>query len=466
MKEIYKIPQEFFRLFTSKNRYIYMEALTAVYDEYLYNDYFLTRETCITIIEEHFSNRTVDISADLESDELESYEPMPSRILSKLLQFAWLRRIEDYTSFTTNIILPDYASVFIEAFKTIEEDDMEDTDLYIQNVYANIYSFYHDKKAGLGLLKTALVNTKKLNRALQELLHNMDKFFASLLEKNNYEDLLNEHLNVYVENIVNRKYSLLKTSDNFYIYKNDIKTLLREIGEDEERLYVLREKLVSEGKTPEKAEEMIAQTLDYISQGIVNMEKRIAHIDTEHTKYVRATASRLEYLLSQDTDTQGNILFLLNRLSDKKAEEPEMLRSIAETVQLNTFGFLSKESFYQKRGKRKNFEDTVAETESKEVELSKEEILSANKSSVHYSQKQMDDFVVSRMKDGVYDTEQSPVTTQEEFELLILAYDACVGKKSPFEVTKEQGIQLENEKFVYPKLIFTKKGDRRKEADE
>ena len=33
------------------------------------------------------------------------------------------------------------------------------------------------------MLKTALVNTKKLNKALQDMLHNMDKFFERLLSK-------------------------------------------------------------------------------------------------------------------------------------------------------------------------------------------------------------------------------------------------------------------------------------------
>ena len=64
MKEILKLSQQFWSLFTSKNRYIYIEALMAIYDEYLYNDYFLTKETCIQIIAEHFADRIVDISAD------------------------------------------------------------------------------------------------------------------------------------------------------------------------------------------------------------------------------------------------------------------------------------------------------------------------------------------------------------------------------------------------------------------
>jgi len=62
------------------------------------------------------------------------------------------------------------------------------------------------------------------------MLHNMDKFFASLLEQKSYEDLLRDHLEGYVEEIVKKKYHILKTSDNFYLYKTDIKDGSRPCG--------------------------------------------------------------------------------------------------------------------------------------------------------------------------------------------------------------------------------------------
>ena len=198
MKELLKLPQQFWSVFSSRNRYIYMEALLTIYDEYLYNDYFLTKETCIQLIAEHFADRTVDISADDEEQDFENMEPMATKILKRLIRYTWLKKVEDYSSFKTNIIIPDYSSVFIETIKRLSNPDSDDKDLYIQNVYTNIYSFYYDTKAGMELLTAARINTTRLNCALQDMLHNMDQFFGALLEKNNYEELLLEHLNVYV----------------------------------------------------------------------------------------------------------------------------------------------------------------------------------------------------------------------------------------------------------------------------
>ncbi|MDF2589442.1 MAG: hypothetical protein K0S41_3283 [Anaerocolumna sp.] len=455
MKEIHKIPQQFWSLFKSQNRYIYMESLMLIYDEYLYNDYFLTRESCVQLIAEYFSNRIVDISADDEEEDVDIYEPMAIKILNRLIRFTWLKKVEDYSSFKTNIVIPDYSSMFIEVFKRLLNPDSNDTDLYIQNVYTNIYSFYHDGKAGIELLKSAMINTTRLNRSLQDMLHNMDRFFGALLEKENYEELLQEHLTVYVETIVNKKYSLLKTSDNFYIYKNDIKRLLRLISEDENRINILKNKMMAEGKALEDIEYEIMEIIYGLEHGIINMERRISHIDTEHSKYVRATVSRLEYLLSNDDSMKGNVIQLLNLLGGEKKEE--ILNKTADTIQINDFTIVTPESLYKKRGKRKVFEETVEVEEIVEEELSKEDILYINRNKTRYSKAQIEQFVLGKMENGVYRSGEHPIKNDEDFELLILAYDYSIRKSSPFRVVPGDYGKISNEKYTYPDVIFKKK---------
>lgn len=452
MKEIYKIPQQFWSLFKSQNRYIYMETLMLIYDEYLYNDYFLTRESCIQLIAEHFSNRIVDITAEDEEEEADRFEPMATKILNRLIRFTWLKKVEDYSSFKTNIVIPDYSSMFIEIFKRLLNPDSNETDLYIQNVYTNIYSFYHDGKAGLELLKSALINTTRLNRSLQDMLHNMDRFFATLLEKENYEDLLKEHLTVYVDTIINKKYSLLKTNDNFYIYKNDIKKLLRLIQEDESRLTSLLQKMTAEGRDKEEVENQITELIYGIEHGIINMEKRIAHIDTEHSKYVRATVSRLEYLLNNDDSLKGNIIQLLNLMGGEQKEE--LISKTADTMQINDFTVITPESLYKKRGRRRVFEETVEAQEMIEEELSKEDILRINRNKSRYSKEQIEQYILNQMNEGFYYTREHPIHSDEEFELLILAYDYSVRKSSPFYVVPGAKDKIAGGKYSYPDMIF------------
>lgn len=454
MKELLKLPEKFWSVFKSNNRYIYMEALLAIYDEYLYNDYFLTKELCIQLIAEHFEDRIVDISADDEENDYDTMEPMATKILNRLVSYGWLKRVEDYSSFRTNIIIPDYASLFIETIKRLIHPETDEKDLYIQNVYTNIYSFYHDTKSGLELLRAAMINTTRLNRYLQDMLHNMDQFFGALLAKNNYEDLLVEHLNVYVATIVDKKYSLLKTNDNFYIYKNDIKKLLRTIAEDEGRLNSLKNRAIAEGKKAEDVEEEFSDILYDIERGILNMEKRISHIDTEHSKYIRATVSRLEYLLSSDDSMQGNVITLLNLMSADPGND--LTSKIASTIKINDPTIITNESFYKKRGKRKSFEETVEVEEAVEEELSKEDILRINRNKNRYSKEQIEGFILDKMIDGIFKTKDYEIRTDEDFELLVLAYDYSIRRSSPFHVVPGEHKNIKNGKYTYPDMIFEK----------
>lgn len=453
MEQLRKIPEQFFGLFQSKNRYLYMEALLLLYDEYLYNDYFLTKDTCIQIVHDRFYNRMFEMKEEEseEDDSVDVSEPIATRIFNRLLYFGWIRKVEDYTTFKTNVVIPDYSSIFIEAMRKIEEPTGNDTDLYIQNVYTNIYSFYHDKKAGIELLKTAMVNTSNLNRALQDLLHNMDKFFDSLLQQENYENLLEEHLYGYVEHIVDKKYGLLKTSDNFYIYKNDIKQLLRAIQEDEERLNLLKRKMLLEGKTEASIDQEIEEMIDAVDRGISNMERRISYIDAEHTKYVRATVRRLEYLLNNDDTMSGQIVTLLNLM--QSSNQDKMLEEVTKEIQIHDPFVLTPGLLYKKRGKRQSFEESIEEEDVIE-ELSKEEILRANRKKARYSKEQIEQYIGSRLVEGVFDTSKAKVKSEEEFELLILAYDYSLRKKSPFTVTVQEDKPIVTEQYMYPNLVF------------
>ena len=110
-----------------------------------------------------------------------------------------------------------------------------------------------------------------------------------LLDQQSYHDLLKEHLEGYVEEIVRKKYHILKTSDNFYIYKTDIKKCLRDMRENEEWIGLVRERSKAMGDTKDD----VVDLLDMIERGFDDIEHRISNMDKEHTKYVRATVTRL-----------------------------------------------------------------------------------------------------------------------------------------------------------------------------
>lgn len=450
----HEIPDTFWSLFRSVNREIYIDALLCINEEYQYNNYFLSREACIQILGDMNARKRVSLQWEENETEFDMLETPSSRILNWLLKTGWLKRIEDYHTLVTNIVIPDYSAIFIDAFESLSSEEGEDTEVYIQNVYATLFSFQNDSRANLSMLRTALVNTRRLNKVLQDMLHNMDKFFARLLDQNFYGDLLKEHLDGYVGEIVQKKYHILKTSDNFYIYKMDIKKCLRDMRENEEWIENIRARAKAMGDTKDD----VLELLDLIERGFDDIEHRISNMDREHAKYVRATVTRLNYLLSGETDTKGLVVQLLNRIS--AADEPErmehMIRETGARMNLSLFEALSEKSLYKRRRPRKDFISQMAADEEME-DLGKEDVLRLNRIQMRYSRQQIEAFIESHMEQDVMDASKIRITDEEEFEKLILAYDYSTRRNSRYMVLEEEPGMVDNGQYRYPALKFVRR---------
>ena len=451
MQLMNEIPDTFWSLFRSVNRDIYIEALLCINEEYEYNNYFLTKEVCIQILSDMNAKKRFELQREENDTDFDMLETPSSRILNWLLRAGWLKRIEDYNTLVTNIVIPDYAAVMIDAFEKLNSEDASETDIYIQNVYATLYAFRNDPRASIGLLRTALVNTRRLNKALQDMLHNMNKFFAKLLQQDSYSGILREHLDSYVEEIVWKKYHILKTSDNFYIYKMDIKKCLREIRDDE--TFIM--KVQARSKMLGDNQDDVLDLLDLIERGFDDIEHRIANMDKEHTKYVRATVTRMNYLLSGETDTKGLVVQLLNRISAEEngAKKEEKLRKTAERMNLSYLEILSEKSLYKRRKSRTDFISKM-ETEEETEDLNREEVLKMNRIQMRYSRAEIEEFIQAHMTGDIMDAGAMKDMTDEDFEKLILAYDYSTRRNSKYAALNEEDRMVENGRYRYPDLKF------------
>ena len=451
MQMRFEVPDTFWSLFRSVNRDAYIEALLYINEEYQYNNYFLTREACIQVLSDMNAKKRFELQREEDETEFDMLETPSSRILNWLLRTGWLKKIEDYNTLATNIVIPDYSAIFIDAFERLTSEDMEETEIYIQNVYATLFSFQNDSRVNLNMLRTALINTRRLNKALQDMLHNMDRFFARLLDQKTYGELLKEHLEGYVEEIVQKKYHILKTSDNFYIYKMDIKKVLRDMREDEEWIETVRERSRAVGDTKED----VLDLLDMIERGFDDIEHRIANMDKEHTKYVRATVTRLNYLLSGETDTKGLVIQLLNRMAQGD-DYGEILQSTGRRMNLSLLEMISEKSLYKRRKGRQDFISQMAPEEVAE-DLERDDVLKLNRIQARYSRKQIEEFIEAHMENEVLDASELEITGDGDFEKLILAYDLSTRKNSRYMVLEEDAEMVGQNGYRYPGLRFVRR---------
>lgn len=447
-----EIPDGFWGLFRSVNREIYIEALLSINEEYQYSNYFLTKEVCVQVLSDMNARKRFELQREENDTEYDMLETPASRILNWLLKAGWLKKIEDYRTLVTHIVIPDYAAIFIDAFERLNSEDMEETNIYIQNVYATLFSFRNDPRANLSMLRTALVNTRRLNKALQDMLHNMDRFFSKLLEQKFYGDLLKEHLDGYVEEVVRKKYHILKTSDNFYRYKNDIKQCLKEIRDDEAWIEKVRARSKAMGDTGDD----VLDLLDLIERGFDDIEHRIANMDSEHTKYVRATVTRMNYLLSGETDTKGLVVQLLNRMAAVPEKTEDRIREVGARMNLSLLEIISDKSLYKRKKPRKDFISQMLPDEKME-DLDREDVLKLNRIQLRYTKKQIEDFIETHMQDEVMDASKLEIIGDEDFEKLILAYDYSTRKNSRYMLLEEDAEMVEHGGYRYPALKFVRR---------
>ena len=69
------------------------------------------------------------------------------------------------------------------------------------------------------------------------------------------------------------------------------------------------------------------EKLDQLERGFDDIEHRIANMDKEHTRYVRATVTRLNYLLNQEDNMKGLVVQLLNHLSEYDCPQEDVSSS-------------------------------------------------------------------------------------------------------------------------------------------
>ena len=249
-----------------------------------------------------------------------------------------------------------------------------------------------------------------------------------------------------------KKYHILKTSDNFYIYKADMKKCLRDMRENEPWIEAVRARARAAGDTKED----VLDLLDQIERGFDDIEHRISNMDKEHTKYVRATVTRLNYLLSGETDTKGLIIQILNHIGETR-DYDTAIRQAGEKMNLSFLEILSEKSLYKRRRARKAFVSQMEPEDPKE-DLDREDVLRLNRIQKRYSRKQIEEFIEAHMQGEIMDASQIDLSSEEEFEKLILAYDLSTRRNSAYMILEEEPEMLERAGYRYPALRFVRKG--------
>ena len=125
-------------------------------------------------------------------------------------------------------------------------------------------------------------------------------------------------------------------------------------------------------------------------------------------------------------------------------------------MNLSLLEMISEKSLYKKQKSRKDFISQM-EDEKETEDLDREDVLKLNRIQVRYSRKQIEAFIENHMQDEVMDAAKLSLTSQEEFEKLILAYDMSTRRNSRYMVLEEEPEMIEKDGYRYPALKFVRR---------
>ena len=120
----------------------------------------------------------------------------------------------------------------------------------------------------------------------------------------------------------------------------------------------------------------------------------------------------------------------------------------------NFFGLLKSELFYMKE--YKTIEE-LAKIYAEKGNIEYYDIITNGESTDIDKKKQIEEFIEEHIEKDVLDTEKLSLTSEEDFEKLILAYDLSTRKNSKYKTLEEDAETIEKNGYRYPALKFVRR---------
>ena len=359
-----RIPQDFYKLFRTKNRDSYEMLLIAVYDadQEVFAALGLTEEECRSIISDTIAlfrvNWMEDAEEDAEMPDLSLQGASPSGILLRLERWGWLVRDYDEKLNTYIVSFPEYSQLYIELFRKLRSEDDSRERASILSVYSALFTYHADQDKNADILSNALTTSQNLSQLLSNMHDSMRSYFEELSGQKDFlgiqEVLVNE-----INNSDSRKYAILTTTDSFYRYKEAVKELVSQIlhENDDRRLAYAKQKESAGDNTlqslraqrGEEACDEVNHTVYAIEREFNMIERKYNRLIEQKSIFAQRALARMHYIMNEGADDENNLEYLI-RLCNKRNDAEEIIDGLRGRMKFSKpFSHLENSSFYNRK---------------------------------------------------------------------------------------------------------------------
>ncbi len=371
--------QNFFNVFTGRNREINYELLSLINDSIGLNVHnYASREELIDIIVHYISDHPqIHFYEDDTSEENNETDikKIASLKVSYFVKTGWLYEEED-TNFKSRFMVDENAIQILKAMANITKARTNQNELYgyVYQIYNSIKTFNINEC--VGITEHIVDSSETLVNMLRGVNIVIKKYLTSLLQNKDLKpnDILEKLLVDYNDKVVLKSLQNLRERDNpetYKLYINENLDRIYDTSKNELIEQYLKDKLngIDTIENRAIADMFFYESFNKVKDVFNNINELIKIINTNNAKYVSSARNRTNFLINDNINLEGLINDTLKNIKDYF--EINDTDEIGEVFQIFSLGSISEDSLYTVR--QRLVHDSIVKIEARE-EITSEEL--------------------------------------------------------------------------------------------
>ncbi|MBP5342908.1 hypothetical protein J6Y73_03165 [bacterium] len=374
------LPENFFNLFQSKNRSLYIESLIQIYKKYETGSILgMPKDEARDIVEELLEENGNSISEFYEDEdqdeEIPNYRELANHFLRRFEKTGWVT-IDVTNDYLEILNFNDYSISIILAFIEIKKDasfslfadnfSLDSEEENFKGYVFTIYSLLNSNTFDYGLLLNQVYkNTINFVREIRKVDHKLREFIQLIDSKDNIKELV-ELLSQYKDEVMDKAYFKLKTFDNINKYKLDIIRKLEAMQENPDIMAIIaNDYLFISGNDASLAQFTANKQINDCVDIYNSLDSIMNEIDKKNRDYITQTLAKVKYLLNDATDVVGILNLVVQHYTEKvkKGQADSGFNDIKKLFTLNVDKMLGLQSLSVPRGNyKKNENNSLSKT--------------------------------------------------------------------------------------------------------
>lgn len=446
------ISENFFVPLASPNKMIYWECLVKLFSVMNHQLSFgVERDVLVQELQYYFEQEQA-ISIEEEGFDGKNSRDQANWMLRRLEYYGWIE-IETDKSYVQRASFKEYAVKIIKTLLEIEEGKQIEYQGYIYTIYSLVRS--NTDNPGIVLL-SILENTDMLITGLKNLNSGIKHYIDELTKYKTPAEIMDVLFNDYIENIVDKAYHRLLTSDNVSKFRPEIVERLESKSHSKSYMEKASAELASIREISfEQAEELVYQYIHKIIDAFRNMDDILEEINQKNTQYQKAAINRAKFYLIGGEDVRGQLKEILSELNERiNADTMELggiyrITFLDELIRIYSSGVLDEKSLYVPIEGKKEFKPIELSGELPDMELRQAKLKKMmEKMERVLNPQKIDLYVKNCMKDREEIlASELPLKTTEDFVHMIYVRLYGQRKNMRYEITPDKDITVNGYQF-------------------